>query len=156
MEKVNSRIPSVSILIIGKGELSSLLDDYKKKLNIAYFKNLKHDRLYEVYLKSQIFICSSRFEGLPTVILEAMACETPIVSTNVGGIPELIEDGFNGYLYKPLDLDKAADRICQLLKHPEIQKTFAKRSKEIIDKKFSWKKIGSQNTQIYRKILNEK
>ena len=156
MENVNSRIPSIPIFIVGKGELSSLLDEYKKKLNITHINNLKHEKLSEVYLKSLIFICTSRFEGLPTVILEAMACETPIISTNVGGIPDLIEDNYNGFLYEPLDLDKATDRICHLIEHPEIQEFFAKRSKERINEIFSWKKVGSQNTQIYKKILNEK
>jgi glycosyltransferase involved in cell wall biosynthesis len=73
--------------------------------------------------RASIFILPSYHENLPVAILEAMAMGLPIVSTAIAGIPELIEDGKNGFLIQPGDYSALADRIIQLIQDPELCQT---------------------------------
>ncbi|WP_276348732.1 glycosyltransferase family 4 protein [Daejeonella sp. JGW-45] len=69
-----------------------------------------------------LFLLPSYLEGMPTVILEAMSMGIPVISTKVGGIPELIEDGVNGYLFQPGDIQAALDSIILMLQRGQNKK----------------------------------
>jgi len=71
--------------------------------------------LLEIYRKSDIFVLPSLNEGLPQVLLEAMACDVPVVATKVAGIPMLISHGENGLLVDPADVNGLTDAVCQLV-----------------------------------------
>jgi glycosyltransferase involved in cell wall biosynthesis len=70
--------------------------------------------------RASIYVLPSYHEGLPMSILEAMAAGLPVVSTNVGGIPEAVRDGAEGFLVEPGDIDSLADRLRRLLVDPEV------------------------------------
>ncbi|MDR2720219.1 MAG: glycosyltransferase family 4 protein [Nitrososphaerota archaeon] len=96
---------------------------------------------------SDIFVLPSISEGFPVVLLEAMACGKPIVATKVGGIPEILTDGYNGLLVEPRNADELASSIIKLLSDPELLKTLSNGAIKTIK--------TCQNSE-FEKILNEK
>lgn len=81
-----------------------------------------------------------RREGLPVVLMEAAACSLPLVSTRMSGIPEIVRDGYNGFLTEPGDVDAIAKALSDLAKDPDLAAEMGKRSREIAEKEFSLQK----------------
>ena len=101
------------------------------------------------YLKAfDIFVLPSVKEGLPYTILEAMAAGVPIIASDVGGIPEMIADNFNGFLIHPKDFEALAEKILQILENSELTKKFSQNSLERI-KEFSLNKMLQKTQQQY-------
>lgn len=112
---------SFKLIIIGDGELRNELEEKVKGLglkDIVHFKGIRpHDEI-PLWMNACDLLClPSLNEGMPNVILEASACGTPVVATKVGGIPEILIDGKNGYLVPPRDPHKLADAILRTLSH---------------------------------------
>jgi glycosyltransferase involved in cell wall biosynthesis len=82
---------------------------------------------------ADVFVLPSYNEGLPIAILEAMASSLPIISTTVGGIPEIVRDGFNGYLIKPGDIEALADRLSHFLTNHKIAQEMGRNSRSIAE-----------------------
>lgn len=82
--------------------------------------------VYDFYALSDIFVCASFEESFPRVLLEAMAFELKIISTDVFGIPEIINDGGEGYLVQPGDAKALANAIHKCIIEPEISDRLAK------------------------------
>ena len=79
-----------------------------------------------IYKKSAIYVLTSLMEGLPMVLLEAKAYRLPIVSFDIEtGPDEIVDDGVNGYLIEPYNVEEMADRICELIEKPELRKQFS-------------------------------
>ncbi|MHA1895981.1 MAG: glycosyltransferase family 4 protein, partial [Promethearchaeota archaeon] len=144
------------ILIIGEGELSNKLKQAKKDLNITYILRIPNREIHKYFLQSKIFVIPSLTEGLPTVILEAMAYGAAVVATNVGGIPELIKHNQNGFLYRPKDNKKAIEYITKLIENNGLAEKFRENSLNIIKKQFSCNKIALKYLALYRKLIMEK
>ena len=155
MDAVNKKYPNIPILIIGEGALESLVDQYKTKLNINYIKRVPNEKIQDYYCKTKIFVMNSWIEGLPTVILEAMAYRAVVVSTKVGGIPELIIDKKNGRLFNPGEIRFPAEIICGLLENEKLQEKYIQLSIELIQRKFSCKFIAEKHIEVYSKILRD-
>ena len=73
-----------------------------------------------------IFVHPAWFDVLPRAIVQALATGTPVVATRVGGIPEVITDGENGFLVTPRDLDALASPVIQLLQDPQLRATMGR------------------------------
>ncbi|MDL5026138.1 glycosyltransferase family 4 protein [Vibrio sp. TMPB1044] len=92
--------------IYGSGHLDTYINDYIKAKNLTNVNVKGHtDNIKDVFLKTDLLIAPSMDEGLPYTLVEAINCGLPVVSTVVGGIPEIVENGKNGFLVKPGDRD---------------------------------------------------
>lgn len=103
-----------------------------------------------------ITLVTSQSEGLPGVILESFFHRSPVVSTNVGGIPEIITDGENGLLAKVHDHEKLSRHLLFLSSKPALKKQFADISERRLHEKFSSKMMARQTLHEYQKIINGK
>jgi glycosyltransferase involved in cell wall biosynthesis len=83
---------------------------------------LNQDRVLDLYRQTDIFALASFAEGVPVVLMEAMAMEIPCVATWVNGIPELIRDGIDGLLVAPSDVEGLANAIEKLIDDPELRR----------------------------------
>ncbi len=110
---------------------------------------------YDYYMISDVFVCTSLIESFPNVILEAMAFELPIISTDVFGIPEQIEDGKHGILIKPGDSDLLAEKIEFLLKNPDLAKKYAKNGNERIKSEITLQKAVSSYNSLIKQTLRD-
>lgn len=126
--------------------------NYRKNLNINFIYNLSREEV-EVYLqKIDFLIITSRTDSLPTVILEAFKNGTPVVGIKNDGIPEMIEDGYNGFLFENLDdIDKILDKIIKLSDEEYIK--MSKNSNETIYKKFRIENKVEKLDNILREVI---
>lgn len=137
--------------------------------NIEEFKNLVIDNNLENKIKikgwvpdnekeeglknSDILLLPSYNEGLPMSIVEAMAYGLPIISTPVGGIPEAVENGVNGFLIQPGDFKELAEKIDILANDSELREKMGQKSYEIAKEKFDIKIVVKQLEGIYDSLL---
>ena len=102
------------------------------------------------YLKAfNIFVLPSTKEGLPYTIIEAMIAEIPIIATNVGGIPEMIENNIDGILIKSKNSQIFAEKILYIIKNSEKAKQMAQKAKQKAEKEFTLEKMLLQTKNIY-------
>lgn len=95
-------------------------------------------------------------EGLPQVIYEAFYHKVPVVSTNVGGIPEVITDGLNGFLTKKRDAESLANKVMQILENHELASDFTQKSYDILLPKFTSENMARETLQVYKEIILDK
>jgi len=121
---------------------------------------IAREELIHLHSHASVFVCPSIYEPFGLVILEAMACETPVVASRVGGIPEIVVDGVTGYLVDldPDDLDGfttvLADRIETLLGHPSTAARMGKAGRERVLEHFGWPAIAAQIFKLYESLLS--
>lgn len=143
----------VSAILIGDGSLRPSFEQFAKECGVSehvVFTGLlpSADEVRKVLLKADMFVFPTQGEGLPRGILEAMAIGMPVLSTPVGGIPEVID---RKYLFDPMDAQAYADAVCRLLDHPDeltamSQKNFEK------SLEFQNKLLQAKRDEFYRKI----
>jgi len=112
-------------------ELIELYNTYNCKFTIKY-EGLQKD-VYKFLLQSDIFILPSREEGFGLVLLEAMDCSLPVIGSTVGGIPEIIKDGYNGYLFKKNDPNDLEGKLKKLIENPAIREELAVNSRNCVN-----------------------
>ena len=123
--------------------------------------------VYELYTHAAVFCCPSIYEPFGIINLEAMACETAVVATAVGGIKEVVVDGETGFLvpleqmtespFEPLDPQKfshdLAAKINILMANPELREKFGKAGRKRALEKFSWSSIAAETKKLYESLL---
>jgi glycosyltransferase involved in cell wall biosynthesis len=120
-------------LMAGDGELRASVEERIRRHGIGRHVTLlgwqDEQEMPEVYRNLDIVVLTSLWEGLPCVFSEAMACELPIVATNVDGAREAIMDGDNGFLHEPHDVDAMAESVLRLVNEPETRRRMGERGK---------------------------
>jgi starch synthase len=121
----------------------------------------------ELYSRADVFCCPSIYEPFGIINLEAMACETAVVASAVGGIKEVVVDGETGFLvpleqrkespFEPLNPEKfsrdLAARINQLMKDPALREKFGRAGRKRAEEKFSWSRIAQETKTLYQTLL---
>jgi starch synthase len=121
---------------------------------------IARDDLIHLHSHASVFVCPSIYEPFGLVILEAMACETPVVASRVGGIPEIVVEGETGYLvdFDPADVDSftsvLADRMGELLRDSTMAAKMGKAGRERVLTHFGWPAIASKTVQLYESLLS--
>ena len=133
--------PTAQLLIVGEGPDRESLGDLSVRLgldsSVHFTGALPLEQVASMLKISDIFVLGSRTEGLPHVVLEAMAGGLPVVATHVGGIPEIVRHGENGLLVQPENPQVLAMAVKQLLDDPAMVTRFKKASILTLQK-FSW------------------
>lgn len=101
---------------------------------------------------SDVFVLPSLSEGFPVVSLEAMASGLPIVATKVGGLPEIVKDGENGFLVEPKSPEQIAERVLLFLNNDELRQRISRNNKEKV-KEYSWGSVVSKLERLYQSLL---
>jgi glycosyltransferase involved in cell wall biosynthesis len=122
MPKILEQFPDAHLFIAGEGPEYKALDARRSTLDardhVTLLGRLDHETLYRYVTAADLFVLNTGYEGLSHQLLEVMALGTPIVTTNVGGNPELIEDGQSGRLIPYGDSPALLRTILELLSHP--------------------------------------
>lgn len=130
--------------LIRAGQLSNMVTVYppafgKDKLNFLR--------------KADIFVFPSYYEGMPMAILEAMACGLPIVANNVGGIPEIVREGCNGFLVLPGDIAALKLKLSTLIQNRELRIAMGRQSRKIVEEEFDLESFVERLVAIYQSII---
>lgn len=149
---------NVHFVFTGSGGTKNLWIDMLKRKGIdekfySFLGYLDYSDLASLYAKAEIFVAPSLYENFPIRILEAMSSQTAVISTNVCGIPECIENTENGILVPPKDSKALTDSVRYLLQDKDYSKRLARNARRTVIEKFSWEKIGNETENIYGKIV---
>ena len=127
----------------------------KKKLAKDVFLLGKQDRVYEKLGVADLFLLPSDHESFGLAALEAMACEVPVVATEVGGIPEVIEHGVDGFMVPARDVAAAARFGVEILSRADRGREMGMRARENAERKYSSRDIIPRYENYYRQVLSD-
>ena len=145
----------IEFKIAGKGPFRERLEQQAKRQGIADKVSFighvyQEQQLRRLYQNATAFVLPSHYEGLPTVLLEAMACGAPVVATTVGGCPEVIEDGTNGLLVPPKEPPALTEAIDTLLTDADMRDRFGTNARQTILDRYTWETITDVFEREYR------
>lgn len=142
----------VLILIGDKGSAIAESTDIQT-LDLGYVSN---DRLKAIcYSAAHLFVHPTRVESLGLVLLESMACGTPAVSFDVGGVPDLVRPGLTGYLAQPENAAQLRDGIVQLLEDEPLRRAMGQECRRVVLHEYSLDLVVKRYVTLYHHLLNQ-
>ena len=155
---IQSKNFKVKLDVIGDGNLRNDLEELVANLGLSeevvFHGAIAHDQIEPRLQKADIFVHCSEMEGLPVAIIEAMVCGLPVIAANVGGIPEVVEHNYNGYLLEPEDVHGFSDGITRLASDWKLREKFSERSLEIVEKRLNKQSILSSLSRLYKELIS--
>jgi glycosyltransferase involved in cell wall biosynthesis len=152
--RLRQQLPVARVYIVGEGELRETLQMHIAQLDlqdtVALVGSLQN--VTDVYTAADLFVSSSLWEGLPTVILEAMAMQTPVVATDIEGTRYLVQHERTGLLVPPADPDALASAVMRASQESARMRTMAQAALERV-REFSIEHVTGRLVQLYRQHL---
>ena len=134
-------LPEATLTLAGDGPDRGLLERMARELGmesrVRFLGYQTPQQVRELLNFSDLFVMSSFAEGVPVVLMEAMACGLPVVATRIAGIPELVIDGENGLLVTPGDVKVTAEAIARLLADAEMRKRMGAAGRKMVEREFN-------------------
>jgi glycosyltransferase involved in cell wall biosynthesis len=141
---IHDQYPQSILGVVGDGSqrehLQNAVEAFGLKDFVVFYGRVNHSRIQELYNSYDIYINASNVDNLPLVILEAFASGLPVVTTNAGGIPYIVEDGVTGLLADKDDSRGLAELVIKLLKEPEKALRLAQNARKE-SQKYSWENV---------------
>ena len=157
MHTIRRRDAESRLLIVGDGEERPSLEQLVLELNlgdtVTFAGKVPNDRVPEYMAAADIFALASLSEGFPLVVAEAMAAGLPIVASRVGSLPEIVEEGENGFLVEPAEPQEIADRILMLLADRDLRRKIGEANRWKA-KSYSWHHVAEQLDALYRSMIS--
>lgn len=152
-------IPNAKLLIAGDGpereRIKAYISEHKFDGRITLLGYQNQDSIHKYITNSRFVVIPSICnENCPYSVLEAMEIGKPIVASRIGGIPELITDGENGYLYKADDINELKEKLTLLLDEDEKVNRFAQKSRELYESYYSPDSYYNELIKIYNKVMS--
>ncbi|MDQ3047215.1 MAG: glycosyltransferase [Bacteroidota bacterium] len=150
---------SLKLLIVGTGEESDRLKQLASQLNLEKdcvftgFVNHAEVPMYHNMIDIAVFLSIYDSESFGVAVLEASACEKPVIVSKVGGLPEVVEHGVSGFVVPPRDAEAAALAIENLIMDPGLRNSMGKNGRERVLKLYDWDKNLSDIIEIYKELL---
>lgn len=151
------KIP-VSLFIVGEvrdGEDKKIFDEFRNsnpEYRITITGHVPHKDLPAYYSLMDVFVHPSLRDGMPNAVLEALACEVPVIATPVGGVMDVIEDGVNGFFVNVNDAQDLAQKMAEVLSQPEKREAVARSGREVVLSQYTLEKELQANLKIYASL----
>ena len=164
MPAVLEKFPDTKLIIIGTGPERDGLTRNVRELGISdqveFSGAISAADLPSYYRSADVFVLPSinragKTEGLGVVLLEAMASGCPVIGSNIGGIPDIITDGKNGFLVPEQDPTALAEKIIRIMSDAEMREKFRKNGYARIQESFTWTAIADQFSSVYSQVLGK-
>lgn len=141
--------------IVGDGPDRTHVESEIRRLGLADAVELMGEREdVDAFLDAaDVFVLSSRSEGLPLSLLEAMAAALPVVASAVGGVPEVVVDGETGTLVPPEDAEALSEALARLIESPELRERFGKAGRARVESEFSLEGFRERHLEVYGRAL---
>lgn len=133
-------------------EVKALIETEGLKERISVNNWVEHSRVEAIYEGADLLVLPSYAEGLPMSVLEAIGKGLPVVSTEVGGIPEAVEDGHSGFILEPGDVAGLAERMGRLVEDAGLREAMGKAGLKLAGDKFSIGSVGKQLERLYSEL----
>ncbi len=157
-QRVHEKIPKACLVLVGDGSQRKQLEQQANSVGLNE-RIIFAGQTYEVwkYLAGMdLYVCSSRSEGVPYSILEAMAAGLPIVATGVGGIPSIINHEGEGILIPPNRVDELSNAVIHLLTTPDQAAHLGRNAKQRVNSEFTSRHMANQVMDMYDETLKRK
>lgn len=145
--------PDSRLIIIGDGPQRQELEELVSNLGIIDYVDFKglipHVEITKILPAADVFALTPIYEGLGIVYIESLACEVPVITTKVGGIPDIIKDGVNGLFVSHGDVEELYNALNKLITDKDMYRRFQKEGIHTVKKKFIWEDIFSEIEDIY-------
>lgn len=155
--EVVKQCPDVVFVIIGEGplrpRLMKLANDLGMSKNFVFIGKVPYIDLPDYYAACDVFVIPSIMEAFGLVTVEAMASSKPVIGTNVGGIPDTIENGKNGYLVPPRDPQRLAEKILLLLENSDLREKMGFEGRIMAEERFDVNKRIDSIVTIYSELV---
>ncbi|MBM2833736.1 MAG: glycosyltransferase, partial [Candidatus Brocadiaceae bacterium] len=160
---VLKRYSNIEYNIVGDGPVKNTLEGLIEGLNVG--NNVKllgwrhQEEIIELMKHTDVLIAPSVVsgdgdeEGIPVVLMEALAQGMPVLSTQHSGIPELVQDGESGFLVPERNVDALADKLELLIKHPEIWSGMGRAGREYVERHYDIDKLNDKLVKLYQRVL---
>lgn len=162
--RVLKRYPEIEYRIVGDGRLRSEIQSLIETLHISNRVILlgwkQQEEIIELMKDSDILLAPSVTgenggqEGIPVVLMEAMALGVPVISTYHSGIPELVQDGKSGFLVAERDVDGLAEKLIYLIEHQELWSEIGQAGREYVIQNYDINRLNDRLLEIYRKLTS--
>jgi N-acetyl-alpha-D-glucosaminyl L-malate synthase BshA len=151
---VRAKMPA-KLVLIGDGPDRGAAEYLvrKKKLQKDVFFLGKQNAVYQKLSAADLFLLPSQLESFGLAALEAMACEVPVIATNVGGVPEVVEHGVDGFLVEPGDVKEAGRYAVEILLRADRGREMGQRARINAKKKFCSNDVIPQYERYYQRVL---
>lgn len=154
---IHQRFSNFSVLIAGDGPEKEKLHRRACELgfqhSVIFAGNQNNDQLPEFYADANIVAIPSLKEATSIAGLEAMASARAVVASNVGGLPEIIDDGVNGLLVPPRDPEALARALMRLIETPELRNQLGDAARTRVERKFTWEHVANETTKAYERAI---
>jgi N-acetyl-alpha-D-glucosaminyl L-malate synthase BshA len=158
MNLIKDKEPNARIILIGDGsekeKLKTIVKNLMLESRINFFGGVPNQKIPEYLTASDVFVLPSLSESFGIVNLEAMASGLPVVTTKVGGLPEIVTEGENGFLVEPKNPQQLAEKILFLLKNDELRLKMSLNNREKV-KQYRWENVVAQLEKIYLKVTRK-
>jgi glycosyltransferase involved in cell wall biosynthesis len=151
---IQQQTPEASLTVVGDGSQREALEKLTTELNLqhtSFTGRVEHEQIYEHYTNADVFLNASRIDNQPLSILEAFACGLPVVTTNAGGIPDIVTDQKTGLVVAVDDCKTLAERATKLLCDRNMSITITKNAREECSK-YTWEVVCEQWLRLYREV----
>lgn len=151
-------VDNVQLLLVGEGALRGQLEEFciRHDLHsVRFLGRLPHEDALKHIADCDAFILTSIEEGMPAVIIEALALGKPVIATAVGGIPELVKDGVNGILIPSRSPEHVAKALERLLTDSGLRKKLGEAAAESV-KDYTWSKMAEKCEIVYQEVLQRR
>jgi glycosyltransferase involved in cell wall biosynthesis len=149
--------PGVKFFIVGTGPFFSKIENEIQRKGLSgramLLGRVTRSKLIQLYQNATVHVIPSHYEGLPTVLLEAMSCGLPVVATNVGGNSDVISSGKNGFLVPPKSPQELAKVILKLLDDDNLRKEIGAAARKTIELSYTWDNIADNIQKCYEDML---
>jgi len=156
VSKIGEKVGGAYFVFCGNGVCKENLEKQARHLDVAdrcRFMGFRRD-IGEIFQAMDLLVLPSLTEGLPNVVLEAFAYAKPVVGTSVGGVPEVVEDGTNGFLVPPGRPDLLAEAITRCLTIPDTMRKMGEAGYRTVKSRFSFEEQTTRLESIYHRLLN--
>jgi glycosyltransferase involved in cell wall biosynthesis len=153
---VRQRVPEARLTLAGSGDQEAALRALTAELGVAaavrFSGQLDRDAMADLYRQADVAINPSLVDNTPNSVLEALASAVPLVSTQVGGVPWIVQDGTTARLVPPADPQAMADAVIQLLENPQVASAMATAGLEEVQR-YTWPQVSAVLLDAYRSLL---
>ncbi len=145
--------PDLTLTIVGEGNYEQRLRQLAKALNldasVSFAGYIPNEKLAQVYSEGHIFALPTEAESFGIVFAEAMACELPVIGTNIGGVPEVVREGQDGLLIPPADADALEAALLHLIEDEPLRTKMAHNARQRAETCFTWDAVVNGYEQLY-------
>ena len=161
LKTVKDEIRDVRLIVGGDGELKTYYQEMANRLgigdNVEFVGFIPDSKLVEYYNRCSVFVLpsySSDQEGFGIVLLEALACGKPVVTTEIVGVSNDVHEFNAGVVVKPCDVKSLADAILGILQDSDLRRRMRKNGRKIAEK-YSWRKVAAMVEKIYTELVRQ-